>query len=119
MARTAHAQERNGLGLAHDGQARVVAPRVALPVRVVGNVARGESDGVGIRQRVQLARRRVAVVRVQGDAVGAVGVDGEGAADAVPDADGLDGVFLGSWEREVLVVTTQGGDNWAGGHVGT
>lgn len=34
-------------------------------------------------------------MRVQRDAVGAGGVDGEEAADALVDAGGLDGVFLG------------------------
>ena len=95
MARAADAQQGNGLGLAHDGQARVVAPRVTLPVRVVGDVAGWVGDGVVVRKGVEGARSWDAVVGVQRNAVGAVGVDGEGTADAVPDADGLDGVFLG------------------------
>jgi len=37
---------------------------------------------------------RVAVLGVQGDAGGAVGVDGEEAADAVPEGGGAEGVFL-------------------------
>lgn len=98
----------------HDGIARVVAPGVALPVRVVGDVSRGVGDGVVVRQRVEGTRGRVAVVGVQGHAVGAVGVDGESAADAVPDADGLDGVFLG---LTLLLVARSG--MWRRGAVGT
>lgn len=82
------------MGLPHDAQARVVAAVVALPVGVVGDVAGGDSDGVVVLERRVVAGRRVAVVWVQRDAVGAVRVDGGRAADALPDAGGLDGVFL-------------------------
>lgn len=41
------------------------------------------------------AGRRVAVLRVEGDAGGAVGVNGQEAADAVPEGGGAEGVFLG------------------------
>lgn len=41
------------------------------------------------------AGRRVAVLRVEGDAGGAVGVDGQEAPDAVPEGGGAEGVFLG------------------------
>lgn len=103
--RAADRQQRRGVGLADHAQARVAAARVALPVRVVGEVARGDGHGVVVAQGVEAARRGPAVVRVQGHAVGAVRVDGEGAADALPDADGLEGLFLH---------TRGGGGGWFG-----
>lgn len=89
-------QQGDGVGLAHDREARVVAARVALPVGIVGDVARGHGHGVVVEGRVVAAGGRPAEVRVEGHAVGAFGVDGEGTADAFPDAGGLEGVFLGA-----------------------
>lgn len=71
-----------------------MAAVVALPVRVVGDVTRWKGDGVIKRHGVVAAGRWVAVVRVQGHAVGAVGVDGEGFSDGLPYSCGLDGLFL-------------------------
>lgn len=93
-ARAAHAQQRHRVCLADERQLRVRAPRVPPPVRVLGDVARGDGDGVREGEGVVGARRRVAELRVQGHAVGARGVDGEEAADALVDARGLDGVLL-------------------------
>jgi hypothetical protein len=82
------------VGLAHDGKLRVVAAMITLPVRVVGNVTCGESDGVGVFEGIVGAGGRVAVVWVEGDTVGAVGVNCKGASDAFPDAGRLEGVLL-------------------------
>lgn len=67
---------------------------VALPVRVVGNISSRDGDGIIVGRRVVAAGRGIAVVRVQGNTVGAVGVDGESFADRFPDTCGLDGLFL-------------------------
>lgn len=88
-------QKRDLLGLADVAQARIVAAGVALPVRVVGDVPRREGDGIVVLERVIAARRGIAVVGVEGDAVGPVGVDGCRAAEALPDAGRLECVFLG------------------------
>jgi hypothetical protein len=82
------------VGLANDGKLRVVAAVIALPVRVVGNIARRESDGVGVFEGIVGAGGRVAVVWVEGDTVGAVGVNCKGASDAFPDAGRLKRVLL-------------------------
>ena len=90
----ADGQQGDGVGLAHDGQARVVAADVALPVRVVGDVAGRAGDWVVVGERVLATGRGPAEVRVEGDAIGALRIDCERAADALPDADGLESLFL-------------------------
>lgn len=90
----ADGQESNLLGLGDDRETGVVAAGVALPVRVVGEVAGREGDRVVVLEGVVLAGGGEAVVGVEGDAVGAVGVEGEGGAELLPEAGGLDGVFL-------------------------
>jgi hypothetical protein len=95
-----------GLGLAPDGekghrirlvhgaQAGVVPPDIALPVRVVRDIARRDGHGVGVGQRGQAAGGGETIVRVQRDTGRAVGGDGEDTADTVPEAGGFEGVFL-------------------------
>jgi hypothetical protein len=90
----ADAKERDLVGLSNDGKLRVVAAVVALPVRVVGNVAGGECDRIGILEGVVRAGGRVAVVGVERDTVGAVRVNREGASDAFPDAGRLKSMLL-------------------------
>jgi hypothetical protein len=71
-----------------------VAAVVALPVRVVGNVASWEGDRVVEGHGVVAAGSWVTVVRVQRNTIGAVGINGEGFANGLPDSGGLDGLFL-------------------------
>lgn len=87
-------QQGDGVGLVHDGQAGVVAADVTLPVRVVGDVAGGAGDRVVVGQRVLATRCGPAEVWVEGDAIRALRIDRKRAADALPDADGLEGLFL-------------------------
>lgn len=69
-------QQGDGARLVDNAQAGVVPAHVALPVGVVGDVARGGGHGVVVCEGVEPARGRPAEVRVEGDAVGAVGIDG-------------------------------------------
>jgi len=80
--------------LIHERELWVGAARVALPVWVLGDVACGDGDGFDERKGVVGAWGWVAELGVEGDAVGACGVDGEEGADPFPDAGGLDCVFL-------------------------
>ena len=90
----ADGQELNKLWLADDAGTCVVAAVVALPVWVIGDVSSWESDSIIVASWVECARCRVAELWVQWDTVGAVWVDGQEAADALPNASGLDSVFL-------------------------
>ena len=90
----AEGQQADGVALGHVAGAGVGAADVAAPVGVVGDVAGGGGDGIVVAVRVVGSRRGVPEVRVQRHAVGAVRIDGEGAADALPDAGGLEGLFL-------------------------
>jgi hypothetical protein len=92
--RAADRQERGELRLVDDAELGVGAARVALPVGVVGDVARGERHRVVVLGGRVRAGRGVAEVGVQRDAVGSLGVDGEEAAERLPQAGGLEGVFL-------------------------
>ena len=96
----ADGQESDLIGLVDDREARVGATGVALPVRVVGNVAGREGDGVVVLERRVGAGGGQAVVRVQGHAVGPVRVEGERAADTLPDTFGLEGVLLFKGAKE-------------------
>ncbi len=87
-------EQRHGVCLGHDGQARIAAPRVTRPVGVASDVGRGQRDEVVVGHGVEGARGRMAIVRVQRHAVGAVGVYGEGPAEALPEARGLESLFL-------------------------
>lgn len=80
----------------NDGKLGVAAACIALEVWVLGNVAGGDGDGVDEGEGLVGTGRGVAELRVERDAVAAGGVDGEGAADALPDAGRLNCVFLGS-----------------------
>jgi hypothetical protein len=92
--RAADAQQADHIALGHYAEPRIRTARVAFPVRVVGEVGRGECDGVVVLQRVEGARCWIAELRVERDAIRARGVDGEESADAFPDASGLNSVFL-------------------------
>lgn len=89
-----NSQQSHHVGLVHDAQSRVVSAVIALPVRVVGDVACRDGDGVVVGGRVVGTGGRVAESRVQGNTIGAIGVDGEDFAKGLPDAGRLDGVFL-------------------------
>lgn len=90
----ADGEELGELGLVDDAELGVVAAVVALPVGVVGDVASGQRNGVVVLERVVGAGGRVAEVRVQRDTVGALGVDGQEAAEGLPDTSRLDGLLL-------------------------
>lgn len=92
--RAADRQQGHRGGLVDDAQPRVVAARVALPVGVVGDVTGGDGHRVVVEGRIVAAGCGPPEMRVEGHAVGAVRVDGEGAPDALPDARGLEGLFL-------------------------
>lgn len=89
-----HRQQRHDVTLGNDAELRVRATVITLPVGVVGNITGGKSDGVVEAEGVQASGRRVSEVRVQGNTVGAIGVEGEGLADGLPQAGGLEGLFL-------------------------
>lgn len=90
----AHRQQRHGVALVDDAELRVRAAHVTLPVGVVGDVAGGKRDGIIVSLGVQGAGGRVSEVRIERHAVGAVGVEGKGLSDRLPDAGGLKSVFL-------------------------
>lgn len=94
LGRASDAQKSHHVALVHDAQSRVVSAVVALPVRISGDVTCGEGYGVVVGGRVVGAGGRVAVVGVEGNAIGTVRVDGEDLAENLPDSGGLDGVFL-------------------------
>lgn len=73
---TTDGKELGELGLVDDAELGVAAADVALPVRVVGDVASGERNGVVVLERVVGAGGRVAEVRVQRNTVRSLGVDG-------------------------------------------
>ena len=87
-------QELHELWLADDAGAWVVAAVVALPVCVVGDVTSWESDSVVVAARVESTWCWEAELWVQWDTVGTLWGNGEDAADLLPDALGLDSVFL-------------------------
>jgi hypothetical protein len=64
---TSNGKEADSIGLAHGAQLGVASPGVALPVGVVGNVTRGDGDGVVVGQRRQGARGGETELRVQRD----------------------------------------------------
>lgn len=87
-------QEADDIGLVDGAQLRVVSPHVTLPVRVVGNVARGDRDRVIVVARVVGTRWRIAELRIEGNTGRAAAVDGKPVGDLGPEALRLDGVFL-------------------------
>lgn len=90
----ADGEQADDVGLADDAQLRVVAAGVALPVGVAGNVGGGQRDGVLEGLGGVGAGRGIAKVRVERHAVGSVRVDGQGLAEGLPDAGGLEGLLL-------------------------
>jgi hypothetical protein len=82
------------LGLVDDTELGVVAAVVALPVGVVGDVASGQRNGVVVLERRVGAGGRVTVVRVQRNTVGALGINGQEAAEGLPDTRRLEGLLL-------------------------
>lgn len=95
----AHSQQAYHVGLVDDRKARVRAAAVALPVGVSGDIASRQRNGVFVLEGVVGAGGRQAEGRVERDTVGALGVEGEDAAERLPDTGGLDGVFLQKGER--------------------
>jgi hypothetical protein len=73
---TPNFQQTNDIALSHEREDRVRASRVALPVWVVGDIACGDGDGVDEGEGLVGSWGRVAELWVQGDAVGACGIDG-------------------------------------------
>lgn len=90
-------EQTNGVGLAHGAQLGVAPPDVPLPVWVVGDIARREGDWVIVGKRGNRARGGETELSVQRDTRGTFRVNSEKATNALPDASGLDCVFL---ERE-------------------
>jgi hypothetical protein len=68
----ADGDELGELRLIDDAELGVAAAVVALPVRVVGDVASGQRNGIVVLERVVGAGGRVTEVRVQRDTVGAL-----------------------------------------------
>lgn len=89
----ADGQQGDGVGLVDDAELGVRAAGVALEVSVVGDVTCGHRHGVIVGRGLG-AGSRVAVVRVEGNTVGAVGVNGEELAEALPDTGRLDRLLL-------------------------
>lgn len=90
----ADSQQADNIGLVDDGKARVRTAGVALPVGVSGNITSGQRNGVVVLEGVVGAGGGKTEGRVERDTVGALGVEGEDAAEGLPDAGGLDSVFL-------------------------
>lgn len=82
------------MALVDDAELRVRATDITLPVGVVSDVAGRNGDGIIVGLGVQATGGRVSEVRIEGDAVGAVGVDGKSLSDGLPDTGGLESVFL-------------------------
>ena len=99
---TAELEQTYHIRLRDGAQSWIPSPRIALPVRVLRQIGRGEGDGVVVGIRVLRAGRRVAELGVQRHAGRAAGVDSEEAVDAGVEAGGLDGVFLFAMEETRL-----------------
>lgn len=93
-ALASQAQQADYISLVDERELWVRTADVALPVWVVGNVCSGQGDGVDEGERLVGSWGWVAELRVQWYTVGSGWVDGQEAADAFPDASGLDCVFL-------------------------
>jgi len=124
--RRSERQQPDDIVLLEHGRTRVAATDVALPVRVFGNVGGGHGHGVGVGDPGDRPWRGVAVGGVERDSGGAVRIDGEDAADLLPDADRVDGVFLTQaltgaarepWRKADLVDGDDASGDTRGGHL--
>lgn len=100
------------MALVDDAELRVRSTGITLPVGVVGDVAGGNGDGIIVGLGVQGAGGRVSEVRIQRDTVGAVGVDGEGLSDGLPEAGGLKSLFLRARGQHHLPSSNLDSSSW-------
>ena len=100
---TSHTQQAHHIALRHKTQLRIRAAGIALPVWVLGDITRGESNRVDEGKWFVGSWRWIAELGVEGDTVGAGRIDGEEATDGLPDTSGLDSVFLRGSVRRVGV----------------